>query len=100
MKRSRLLGIYAALWILVLAYLFAVPAWIPGDSTRGAAIAWFILQKGPAVLLLYLMTDFLALYRKKETFTPDIIPEYFKKRRTAVLLFVLGIALFVVLNLL
>ncbi len=56
MKRSYWFGMYGILWIAVLWFLFAVPGWAPEGSRRGVAMAWFILQKGPAVLVLFLAT--------------------------------------------
>ncbi|NPU85430.1 MAG: hypothetical protein HPY65_13210 [Syntrophaceae bacterium] len=100
MKRSHWLGMYGLLWIAVLWFLFAVPGWAPGGSGRGAAMAWFILQKGPAVLVLFVVTDFLTLHRKEETIPLSGIPEYLKKRPLPTVFFILGMALFAILNLL
>jgi|GEM_PF-1925246 len=100
MKRSHWIVIYGFLWLAVLWLLFVVPSWAPGGASRGAAMAWFVLQKGPAVLLLYLLTDFLLLYRKEESIPFARIPDYLRKRWTAAALFILGIALFVLVNIL
>lgn len=100
MKRSLWLGIYGVLWIAVLWFLFAVPSWAPGGSGRGAAMAWFILQKGPAVLVLFVVTDFLTHHWKEETILLSGIPEHLKKQSLPAVLFILGMALFAILNIL
>jgi hypothetical protein len=100
MKRSHWIGIYGFLWLAVLWLLFLAPNWAPGGASRGTSMAWFVLQKGPAVLLLYLLTDFLLLYRKEKTIPFARVPDYLRERWMAAALFLLGIALFVLVNLL
>ncbi len=100
MKRSHGFGLYGVLWAVVLWFLFAVPGWAPAGSSRGAAMAWFILQKGPAVLVLFVATDYLMLHWKEKAFPLRSIPGHLKKRPLPALIFILGMALFAILSIL
>jgi hypothetical protein len=100
MKRSYWFGIYGILWIAVLWFLFAVPGWAPEGSRRGVAMAWFILQKGPAVLVLFLATDLLAIHWKEQRLPLSSIPKHLKKRPLPGVIFILGMAIFAILNIL
>ncbi len=100
MKRSHGFALYGVLWAAVLWFLFAVPGWAPAGSSRGAAMAWFILQKGPAVLVLFLATDYLMLHGREKTFSLRSIPEHLKKRPMPAVIFILGMVLFAILNIL
>jgi hypothetical protein len=63
-------------------------------------MAWFLLQKSPAVLVLYLATDLLFYYRKQALLSIDNLKDFLMKRRKAAFLFLLGVALFALVNLL
>ncbi len=100
MKRSHGFALYVVLWAAVLWFLFAVQGWTPAGSSRGVAMAWFILQKGPAVLVLFVATDYLMLHGREKTFSLRSIREHLKKRPLPAVIFILGMALFAILNIL
>lgn len=99
MKRSRLVIIYAVLWILT-AGLFLVAAdtfrQIAGSDGQAGAIARFMMLFGPAFFILYLLTGFLFDVRE-ENITLTLFRSFLYRRRLLIVLIVFSMILFVLL---
>ena len=100
MKRSHLLILYGALWVLTIGLLLLNADFFRQLAVRNGqagAIAWFMSLFGPFFFGLYLLTAFLFDVRKDDI-TWHRFKAFLYQRRMLLALFLFSMVMFVLLT--
>lgn len=95
--------IYAVLWAVVIGLILfrfnpAIHVLPTLSSSHGTSVMGFMIFYGPLFFILYLMTGFIIEVREQYV-SLNQLKGYLRKRRISTMLFLSGLILFVLLNL-